>query len=90
MSEKRPPGEVIVYTTPDNQVEVQLKIAESTAWLTQLEMADLFQSTKQNISLHINNIFEEGELEPDSVVKEYLTTGLKGKHLPQKHENPIA
>jgi hypothetical protein len=87
MSEKRPPGEVIVYTTPDDQVEVQLKIAEETAWLTQLEMAELFQSTKQNISLHINNIFEEGELDADSVVKEYLTTAADGKQYNTKHYN---
>lgn len=87
MSKKRPPGEVIVYTTPDDQVEVQLKIAEDTAWLTQLEMAELFQSTKQNISLHINNIFDEGELEPDSVVKEYLTTAADGKQYKTKHYN---
>ncbi len=87
MSEKRPPGEFIVYTTPDDQVEVQLKIAEDTAWLTQLEMAELFQSTKQNISLHINNIFDEGELAPDSVVKEYLTTAGDGKQYNMKHYN---
>ena len=87
MSEKRPPGEVIVYTTPDDQVEVQLKVAEETAWLTQLEMAELFESTKQNISLHINNIFDEGELIPDSVVKEYLTTAGDGKQYKMKHYN---
>jgi len=87
MSEKRPPGEVIVYTTPDDQIEVQLKIAEETAWLTQLEMAELFQSTKQNISLHINNIFKEGELDADSVVKEYLTTAADGKQYNIKHYN---
>ena len=87
MSEKRPPGEVIVYTTPDDQVEVQLKVAEETAWLTQLEMAELFESTKQNISLHINNIFDEGELSPDSVVKEYLTTAGDGKQYKMKHYN---
>jgi len=87
MSDKRPPGEVIVYTTPDNKVEVQLKIAEETAWLTQLEMTELFQTTKQNISLHINNIFAEGELIPDSVVKEYLTTAGDGKQYKTKHYN---
>jgi|SRR5690625_1478542 len=87
MSEKRPAGEVVVYTTQDDQVEVQLKIAEDTAWLTQLEMAELFQSTKQNISLHINNIFDEGELDPDSVVKEYLTTAADGKQYKTKHYN---
>jgi len=87
MTEKKPPGEIVVYTTPDHNIEVQLKIAEQTAWLTQLEMTELFQTSKQNISLHINNIFDEGELEPDSVVKEYLTTAADGKKYSTKHYN---
>ncbi|MEX2410883.1 MAG: virulence RhuM family protein [Candidatus Paceibacterota bacterium] len=87
MTEKKPPGEIVVYTTPDDKIEVQLKIVEQTAWLTQLEMTELFQTSKQNISLHINNIFDEGELEPDSVVKEYLTTAADGKKYSTKHYN---
>jgi hypothetical protein len=87
MSEEKPKGEIVVYTTPDQEVEVQLKIAHDTAWLSQLEMADLFQTTKQNISLHLNNIFEEGELDEKAVVKDYLTTAADGKNYLTKHYN---
>jgi hypothetical protein len=48
-----------------------------TVWLTQAQMAKLFQTTKQNISLHTNNAFKEGELDPDSTVKEYLTVATE-------------
>ncbi|MCL2710507.1 MAG: virulence RhuM family protein, partial [Planctomycetaceae bacterium] len=58
-----------------------------TVWLTQMQMAELFQTTKQNVSLHVNNAFKEGELAPDSVVKEYLTTAADGKNYPTKHYN---
>jgi len=63
-----------------------LKLDE-TVWLTQSQMSDLFHTTKQNVSLHINNAFKEGELEPNSVVKEYLTTTLNGKSYKTKHYN---
>ena len=56
-----------------------MRIEDETVWLTQAQMLNLFMSTKQNISLHINNVFKEGELLQDSVVKEYLTTGTDGK-----------
>jgi hypothetical protein len=60
---------------------------DETVWLTQAQMAELFQSTKQNISLHINNAFKEGELAPFSVVKESLTTAVDGKAYSVKHYN---
>ncbi|MDR0697102.1 MAG: virulence RhuM family protein [Christensenellaceae bacterium] len=60
---------------------------DETVWLTQSQMAELFQSTKQNISLHINNAFKEGELDPFSVVKESLTTAVDGKAYNVKHYN---
>jgi hypothetical protein len=56
-----------------------------TVWLSQGQMADLFQTTKQNISLHIKNLFDEGELLEDSVVKDYLTTAADGKNYQTKH-----
>lgn len=59
------------------QIEVRAK--DETVWLTQAQMVNLFDATKQNISLHINNIFKDGELYADSVVKEYLTTASDGK-----------
>ncbi|MES1937426.1 virulence RhuM family protein [Salinisphaera hydrothermalis] len=72
-------GEIILYTTEDGESEVQLRAVEGTVWLSQMEMADLFQTTKQNISLHIRNIFAEEELAPESTVKEYLTVRTEGK-----------
>lgn len=71
-------GEMILYTTADGHTSIQLRIENQSVWLTQLEMADLFQTTKQNISLHIKNILDEGELD-DSVVKKDLTTASDGK-----------
>ena len=71
--------ELILYKSDDGQSEVQLRAEEGSAWLTQLEMAELFDSTKQNISLHINNILKEGELLELSVVKESLTPAADGK-----------
>ncbi len=72
-------GELILYTTEDGKVSVQLRAEDGTVWLTQLELADLFQTSKQNISLHIKNVLSEGELAAASVVKEYLTTAADGK-----------
>ena len=71
--------DLILYTTDDGRNEVRLRADQQTVWLSQLEMADLFDATKQNISLHLKNIFEEGELVQDSVVKESLTTAADGK-----------
>jgi hypothetical protein len=71
-------GEIILYTAEDGGLTVNLRAEEGTVWLTQLEIAELFQSTKQNISLHIKNILSEKELDK-SVVKEYLTTASDGK-----------
>ncbi len=72
-------GELILYTAEDGKVAIQLRAEGGTVWITQLELAALFQTTKQNISLHIKNILAEGELDA-SVVKEYLTTAADGKN----------
>ena len=73
-------GELVVYQTEDGQTSVDVRLEEETVWLSQGQMVELFQKTKQNISLHIRNIFREGELQEDAVVKEYLTTASDGKH----------
>lgn len=70
--------EIILYR-PDSTVYLEVRVEDETVWLTQQQMAELFQGTKQNISLHIRNIFKEGELEAKSVVKESLTTASDGK-----------
>jgi len=71
-------GEIILYQTSDNQTALEVRFEDDTVWLTQTQMVDLFNSTKQNISLHINNIFKEGELMQISTVKEYLTVQMEG------------
>ncbi|MGC3980070.1 MAG: hypothetical protein QM808_02290 [Steroidobacteraceae bacterium] len=74
-------NDLILYTTDDGLSQIKLLAQEQTMWLTQLEMAELFDATKQNISLHLKSIFEDGELGEDSVVKESLTTAADGNHL---------
>ena len=71
-------GEIVMYQ-PDETIRLEVKVENETVWLTQQQMADLFLTTKQNISLHINNIFNEDELTKNSVVKESLTTAKDGK-----------
>jgi hypothetical protein len=72
-------GELILYSTEDDAATIGLRAIDGTVWLTQLEMAELFDTSKQNVSLHINNILSEGELAAESVVKESLTTAADGK-----------
>lgn len=79
-------GEIVLYQ-PDDNVRLEVRLQDDTVWLTQLQMAELFKSTKQNISLHVNNIFREGELAKKSVVKECLTTASDGKNYRTKYYN---
>jgi len=79
--------DLILYTTEDGASRIQLRNDGQTVWLTQLEMAELFAATKQNISLHLKNLFEDGELTEDSVVKESLTTAADGKRYQTKLYN---
>ena len=72
-------GQFIVYEAEDGQVKIDVRLEDETVWLTQQLMADLFQTTKQNISLHIQSIFEEGELLPEATVKKYLTVRREGR-----------
>lgn len=71
---------LILYTTDDGKSQIRLRADLGTVWLTQLEMAELFQTTKQNIAKHLKAIFSEQELEPDSVVNQQLTTAADGKN----------
>lgn len=70
--------EIILYQ-PDDEVKLDVRLEDETVWLTQAQMSELFQTSKQNISLHTNNIFKEHELDRGSVVKDYLTTASDGK-----------
>jgi len=71
-------SELILYTTEDGQSRIQLRADSDTVWLSQLEMAELFNATKQSISLHLRNIFADGELDPKATVKESLTVQTEG------------
>lgn len=71
-------NEIIIYQTQDGQAKIDVRLENETVWLTQNQMAELFQTTKQNVSSHIKNIFEEGELSENSTVKDYLTVQQEG------------
>ena len=79
-------SEIVLYQ-PDDNVRLEVRLQDDTVWLTQQQMTELFKTTKQNVSLHINNIFREGELMSDSVVKESLTTAGVGKNYLTKYYN---
>ena len=79
-------NEIILYQ-PDSTVRLEVRLENETVWLTQQQMTELFQTSKQNISLHVNNIFKEGELDSNSVVKESLTTASDGKRYKTKYYN---
>ena len=80
MLPKKSNSETLLYLSDDGQLKIQVRLENETVWLTQADMVELFQSSKSNISEHIKHIFEEGELEENSVVKEYLTTAADGKN----------
>ena len=68
-------GEILIYQTDDGQTNIEVKIEDDTVWLTQQQLTELYQCSKSNISEHIKHIFEEGELDKDSVVRKFRTTG---------------
>ncbi|MGE0239389.1 MAG: RhuM family protein [Parvibaculaceae bacterium] len=78
-------GEIILYQTEDGTTVIRLQARDGSVWLTQAQLADLFQATKQNISLHISNILNDGEQIEEAVVKEYLTTAADGKTYKVQH-----
>jgi hypothetical protein len=71
-------GEIVMYQ-PDETIRLEVRVENETVWLTQQQMADLFQTTRNNITLHIGNIFKEGELVETSVRKDSLLTATDGK-----------
>ncbi|HIE5710219.1 TPA: virulence RhuM family protein [Pseudomonas aeruginosa] len=71
--------DLILYSSEDGQTRLHLRVEGRNVWLSQMEIAELFQSTKQNVSLHAKNIFEDGELSPEATVKESLTVQVEGQ-----------
>ncbi len=79
-------NEIVLYQ-PNDTIHLEVRMAEETVWLTQAQLVELYQSSKANISEHIRHIFEEGELDENSVVRNFRTTGKDGKNYNIKHYN---
>ena len=73
------PGELLLYTSPDGKIRLDLRIHDETLWMTQQMMAELFQTSKQNIGQHVANILQEGELQEDGTVKNFFTVRFEGE-----------
>jgi len=74
-----PRGEILLYQTEDGRTRIECRFEESTIWLSQALMADLFQTTVPNINLHIRNILSEGELTEAATIKDYLMVRPEGE-----------
>lgn len=81
------PGEFLLYQTEDGRTRIECRFHDETLWLTQQQMADLFQVDKSGISRHLKNIYETAELSPDSVVARFATTAADGKTYQVEHYN---
>ena len=77
-------GQFLVYEAEDGQIKIDVRLEDETVWLTQRLMAELFQTSVPNISMHIKNIFEEGELQPEATIKKFLTVRKEGKRTIQR------
>jgi len=87
LTQKNKMSEIIIFRTDNNEIQVDVEFDGETVWLSQKQISELFEQTKQNISLHINNCFKEGELKSNSVVKESLTTASDGKKYKTNYYN---
>lgn len=86
-NELRPSGEILLYNNGGEKEFVSVVFQDETFWLSQKGMAELFETSKQNISLHLKNCFDEEELDKESVVKDFLTTAADGKNYKTQHYN---
>ena len=73
-------SEIIIYQNPDGNIKIDVRLEEETVWLTQSQMGQLFGKDKRTISEHIGNIFKEGELNENSVVRNFRITADDGKN----------
>lgn len=80
-------SQIIIYTTETGETKLEVRLENETVWLTQKLMAELFQTTVANINIHLKNIFDEGELDANSVIKDYLITAADGKNYRTKFYN---
>ncbi len=87
MQNDAPNSEIIIYEGDSGQPSIEVRIEGETVWLTQAKLAELFKTSRPNITMHIKNIFDEGELNEDSVCKDLLHTATDGKKYNTKHYN---
>ena len=80
-------NEILIYQTEDGHTKIDVKLEGETVWLTQAQLCELYQTSKSNISEHIRHIFEEGELEENTVVRKFRTTAADGKNYNTIHYN---
>ena len=80
-------SEIIIYQTEDGYTKIDVKFEDETVWLTQAQLCELYQTSKSNISEHIKHIFEEEELDEESVVRKFRTTAADGKNYNTIHYN---
>ncbi|MDD3796768.1 MAG: cell filamentation protein Fic [Lachnospiraceae bacterium] len=80
-------NEILIYQTEDGHTKIDVKFENESVWLTQAQLCELYQTSKSNISEHIKHIFEEEELEENSVVRKFRTTGADGKKYNTIHYN---
>ena len=83
----KPKSELILYQTEDNRTRIEVRLENETVWLTQKLMAELFQKDVRTVNEHIQNIFDEGELAPDSVIRKFRITAADGKAYDTQHYN---
>ena len=87
MNTPTPQGEIVIYQSKDGNTKIDVHFENETVWLTQAQLCELYQSSKANVSEHIKNIFDEGELEENSVVRKIRTTAADGKSYAVNHYN---
>ncbi|PXF54999.1 MAG: hypothetical protein C4B57_05240 [Deltaproteobacteria bacterium] len=87
LPDKAPASEILIYQTEDGDTRIQVRLENETVWLTQKLMAELFQKNVRTINEHVQNIFEEGELSPESVIRKFRITAADGKTYETNHYN---
>src|SRR3989337_3927756 len=79
-------SELILYQTEDGKIRIEVRLQDESVWLTQKLMAELFQTTPQNITIHLKNIFEEGELSEAATCKDFLQVGKEGGRMVERNQ----
>lgn len=74
-------GEIVIYQTDDDNTKIDVQFVDETVWLSQAQLCELYQTSKSNVSEHIKNIFEEGELEENSTVRKFRTVQNEGERI---------